>query len=807
MKKINLAVLFTLTFAQLSIGSMSFHYLSEIDSLAIIEKVYLHVDRDIYYAGDNIWFKAYLINATDRLLSNHSGNLHVELISPSLKIVSARILRLEDGKGNGDFTLPKSIKSGKYKLRAYTNYMRNFDDQLFFTKDIMVINTDEEQNEIRANVKYVDNKIQLSFFPEGGSMVDNVSSLVAFKAVNYLDNGCDVSGKIYSSAGNLITGFKSVHCGMGSFFLRPLTGLTYYAIYKGADSVEVRAELPVSFPTGITMGVTYNQNNDLLISVKTNPETLQRVENKDLSLSFLVRKEVFQKVQLRIKYPVTNYVIPVEDLPEGVMSILLSGSDDLPLSERLVFIKGNQNLNIHIETDKLLYNKRDPVSLRLSLTGDSSVEREANVSLAAVDTRLIATRTRYPTNISSWFLLESDVHGFVEDPSYYFDSSNTARFRDLDLLLRTQGWRDFAWKYDTTYFAPENGFEVSGRLRRTMSNKPISGSSVSIGIFDNDRSHLTLVPVDSSGRFRLSGIQMTGAGRLIVSGNNKKDSFQGLVVLDSVAVYKPAKVTDSISQYSLIAENKLADLKTTYKITEAIKKNYKLSDTIGLGQVEIISEKHKDFQTVKIESSRAKYVHPDNELIITEQMQGYPYLIEVLRGRIPGLEVLGYYPNYSIRIRAQMSFHGATQPLVLVDGHQASFEDLFNIPINFIDRLDVIKSGLAAIFGVQGSNGVINIITKTGTTSYKQVSYTANIKFSGYNAARIFYSPQHVPGQSSAEPDIRSTLYWKPDIDLDSKETIFNYYNCDNSSKVKITVEGISTTGIPVTGTAEYEVK
>lgn len=73
------------------------------DSLMIIEKVYLHADRNTYYPGDNIWFKAYLIEATDRLLCNQSMNLHVELISPDSKIIASRIIRLSKGLGNGDF--------------------------------------------------------------------------------------------------------------------------------------------------------------------------------------------------------------------------------------------------------------------------------------------------------------------------------------------------------------------------------------------------------------------------------------------------------------------------------------------------------------------------------------------------------------------------------------------------------------------------------------------------------------------------------------------------------------------------------
>jgi uncharacterized protein YfaS (alpha-2-macroglobulin family) len=89
----------------------------------------------MYSPGDNIWFKGYLIDATNRLLTDHSHNLHVELISPDFKIIDNRIVRLDEGLGNGDFQLPKTMKSGQYSIRAYTNYMRNFGDQLFLYKD------------------------------------------------------------------------------------------------------------------------------------------------------------------------------------------------------------------------------------------------------------------------------------------------------------------------------------------------------------------------------------------------------------------------------------------------------------------------------------------------------------------------------------------------------------------------------------------------------------------------------------------------------------------------------------------------
>jgi hypothetical protein len=811
MKKSNLFVVeLSLLLTQLSLGrSINSQYPSTNDSLRVIEKVYLHVDRDSYYAGDNIWFKAYLIDAFPHKLTDHSSILHVELISPTSNIISSRLIKLDSGLGNGDFKLPDSIKSGRYKLRAYTNYMRNFSDQLFFTKEISVINPNDKQNGIPDTIKYVENNIRISFFPEGGSLVDNVSSIVAYKAVNSLGKGCDVTGKIYSSTGDLITIFRSTHLGMGTFFLRPIPGLSYYSIFRGADSIDIKTELPTSFSTGVTLSVSINQNNELLITTKTNPKTLLLVSEHDLLLTFSRQKEVIKTMRYKVSSPVTNFVIPTDDLTDGILMLSLTTLEDLPLSERLVYIQRDAPAKIIIESDKLLYSKREPVLLKISLSGDSTVERKGNVSLAVVNKSLTENSSPFPRTISSWFLLESDVHGFVEDPSYYFDPSNPDRLKDLDILLRTQGWRDFAWKYDKTYFPPENGFTISGRLRRYYLNKRVENSRVSIGIFGSKSSFLTTVPVDTTGRFSLSGIDITEDARLIVTGIGKKDRLQGVLLLDSV-IYIPAKVTDSLSQVSILVENKWSSLKTYYEINESIRKKYKLSDTISLGEVKIIAERHKDPQTVKIESSRQKYGNPDSEVIITEQMQSYPYLIEILRGHVAGVVVSGSYPDYRIQIRGMGSINENGNPLVLIDGNDASFEDLTTMPITAIDRIDVLKSVASTnVFGMRAANGVINLITRAGGWAYVPVKYSINKKISGYSASRIFYSPQHLSDSDSAfDPDLRSTLLWKPDFILGgNKKTILNYYNGDNLSIIYVIAEGITTTGVPVTGKAEYEVR
>ncbi len=104
------------------------------------EKVYLHLDKNYYTAGDTIWFKGYTVTGPSHKLSPISGILNVELINSDNKIVKAIKLLMTNGTANGDIILPESLKEGSYHVRAYTNWMRNYNTVYFYNSVIKVAN-------------------------------------------------------------------------------------------------------------------------------------------------------------------------------------------------------------------------------------------------------------------------------------------------------------------------------------------------------------------------------------------------------------------------------------------------------------------------------------------------------------------------------------------------------------------------------------------------------------------------------------------------------------------------------------------
>src|SRR5688572_482230 len=75
-----------------------------------IEKVYLHLDRENYVAGETALFKAYLYS--DYLPDTISSVLYVELASSDGMVINRSIVPVLLGSGRGHIDIPDTLAAG-----------------------------------------------------------------------------------------------------------------------------------------------------------------------------------------------------------------------------------------------------------------------------------------------------------------------------------------------------------------------------------------------------------------------------------------------------------------------------------------------------------------------------------------------------------------------------------------------------------------------------------------------------------------------------------------------------------------------
>ncbi|MVM37125.1 hypothetical protein GO730_04755 [Spirosoma sp. HMF3257] len=146
------------------------------------EKAYIHTDRAQYVAGDTLWFKAYLVDGKFHTPNALSQTLYVNLLDATGKRTVSRLVHMDStGHASGDITLPDSLPSGDYQLLAYTNWMRNADNEFLFRKRIRIdARNAQPDNRIASESK----GFRVQVFPEGGQLVEGLSGRVAFQALD-----------------------------------------------------------------------------------------------------------------------------------------------------------------------------------------------------------------------------------------------------------------------------------------------------------------------------------------------------------------------------------------------------------------------------------------------------------------------------------------------------------------------------------------------------------------------------------------------------------------------------------------------
>ena len=105
------------------------------------EKVHLHLDKPYYAIGDDVWFKGYVINTQTNEPTDISKVLYVDLINEKDAVKTHLKLPMSGGITWGDFKLPDTLTEGNYRIRAYTQLMRNAGPEFFFDKIIKIGNS------------------------------------------------------------------------------------------------------------------------------------------------------------------------------------------------------------------------------------------------------------------------------------------------------------------------------------------------------------------------------------------------------------------------------------------------------------------------------------------------------------------------------------------------------------------------------------------------------------------------------------------------------------------------------------------
>jgi hypothetical protein len=753
---------------------------------ALQEKIFVHTDKGAYLTGEILWFKLYVVDGSYNKPLNLSKVAYVELLDESNNPVMQAKVELHNGHGSGSLYIPVSVNNGNFHFRTYTNWMKNFSPEYYFDKIITIVNPQ------RAPVtSTVPNKTDydVQFFPEGGDLVNGISSNVAFKAVGKDGKGIDFTGAIVDQKNDTIVRFKPLRFGMGHFAFTPAAGSTYKAAIRIGNTGPVIKNFPVVNNQGYVMGLTDNGSGQLQISVKSN------VENSDGGVYLFVHTRQLVKMAKRASLinGAADFTIDKSALDDGISHLTIFDGDKKPVCERLYFKRPTKSLVIDASSDQQNYGSRKRVNVDVLAKDQSGKQLNANLSLSVY--HLDAYQTAEPGDIASYFWLSSDLRGNVESPEYYLRHNNADADQAVDNLMLTQGWRRFQWsdvlknKPAAFAFLPEyNGHIVSGKMIDPATNKPASEVVAYFGV-PGKRVQLFTAVSDSSGRLLFNTKDLYGPGEIVVQANTQRDSTYRIDIASPFSEQYskntlPAFDLTADMQKPLVAQNMAMQIQNIYA-----------------------GSKTRQFYDPAVDST-GFYGKPDKVYRLDDYTR-FTTMEEVLREYIREVNVFHPQKKYEIRAISEKGFLEG-DPLVMLDGIPIfDMNKVMAIDPLKIKRLDVIKDRF--FWGTADAEGILSYASYKGDLAGVELDpHAVVVDYEGMQLQRVFYSPAYDTDKqaTSRMPDFRSLLFWAPNINTNVQgKNQVTFYTSDEEGKYIGVIQGITANGEAGSQYFTFEVK
>lgn len=739
----------------------------EIGSHFAAEKVYIHFDKPVYYAGDPIWFKAYVLESRTNKPPVDSLNLYIEMVDQKGRIIEYLILLSENGTAWGNFKLSDSIPEGNYQFRAYTDKMSAFEKEMVFVRNFYITNYGYEniipRADIRANRQFNNQleKLSLSesvfFFPESGEIIAGFENRVGFKAIDGLGRGIKIVGDLVDSRGNVLARIDSRDHGYGIFSFAPVAGDNYKlrASLNGKPAKDY--SLPVIQSEGYLLQLDYKES-EISIQVKS-------THMAEGVLVFQSRSGITFHESVILKDRGFTKSFSTSMFPGGINRVTLFSNTGLPLAERLFFVSPEQVISINASV--FAQDHEGTKYLRMVVQNADSegqpVISNLSMSLQDGDIRPVSSNG----NILSYFLLSSELRG-INPEGFGFKVDTETPVDSIDLVLLTHGWKRYSWREISRYNALDNmkqfqpGITLSGRIfdpviRRYLANYPVQL------LLRDDIGKSYAAVTDPDGVFRFSNLIFYGPRKVELNSRRTPND-----VFPEIEIFVKENTSEPF-QYGQL--NRITDRGSNWRRTRG---RYSAVST-GKGMMD---------------EPKSMYGNPDQTIIIDDRLMSYRNTLRVLSDKAVGFT----FQDGEVVFRGASSVRLSSAPVFVLDGNIIDQSTFLNMSPAELQRIEIFKGANAAIFGVRGTNGAVVGYSRRFTVA---ADGKREMVVMGLHAPAEFYTDVVPAGlRNRRNTDYVRTLHWNPQLTTDENgQAITIVPMPSGGSQLKLVIEGFGSKG------------
>lgn len=636
------------------------------------------------------------------------------------------------------------------------------------------------------------NDYEVDFLPEGGNLPAGVLSRMAFKALNTFGLSEDISGVVKDDAGNEVCRFQTEHAGMGSFNWMPEAGKKYHAECVSKSGVARSFDLPVAQPDAYSLNVVENRGK-YLVSIRCGQGQI----DTERLFTLLVHERGVPLLAREIR-PSSSIRIDQEIFPTGVLHFVLVSPESKVVSERLAFVRNDDQAVADIRSQQKVYGRREKVQLSVTLRDKAGNPVAGNMSVAVTDNGDLSSDDGY--TIYTSLLLTSDLRGYIENPGWYFQSEEPCRQAGLDLLMLTQGWRQYhleeglSGDYKSPKIKPELYQRLTGEVKRLVGNKGINEAQVLMHI--PMEKVLEKTTTDKQGKFEFGYFEFPDSTQYHLQALTAKNGDKVLLSLHE-ETFPAVNEVWPLGMKSKIHNPQLGDQPVSVDFMD--KSNRRMEYLDGMRNVfledVVVTAKKRELPKTCFEGIIGGMTLKRKDIEDTPIMD----LRTFIQSRFPGIYFEGDAPCY----------RGSRMRIILnefpIQDTVMESQILGILNLRDIEQIDFNRDRTAGLawFPMTGAFFIAITLKKDLPVSEGLPKNIDFIRLLGYQKPAAFYSPKYetMQQQENPMPDLRTTLYWNPKVQTDEQgNASVEFYTADSEAPFSVVVEGITDDGRLIRG-------
>ncbi|SNR17224.1 hypothetical protein [Tenacibaculum jejuense] len=729
---------------------------------------YLHLNKTSFAKGEEIWFKAYILNTNTQKLHSRTTNLHCSIYDEKGVFKKTALVYIREGVGNGSFKVDSTFTTKNYYIKASTNYMKNFEEDQSFIQKIKII--DQVSNKKITETKK--DNFDLQVLPEGGHLLANTLNTIGviLKDKKGIAVGFQ-KGQVVEGNGKVIKEFELNKFGMSKVqvFVEPSKKYAIQILPNSNEKIETF--FPEKELEGVALTFENISSNMTKITVKTNKETITSLLGKKYYV-LIHNTNSFLKREIEFKKDLLTYTLFLNKklFKPGTNILTLFSDEDKPIAERVFF---NYQKSLFDTVDINLEEKND--SLFFSV-GKQNNKAEYRLSASILPEK---TKSYNPSHsIYSKFLIAPFIKGDFSGASYFFQGINRKKLWELDLLFLTQGWSKYNW-YNIFKNPPierfpfEAGIKVKGSLN-------IAKAQDSTDVFIRSDVNKLFVNVKAKdNKFEFKNLKLRNGSPIFISYANEKGELTSPnLYVKSYPNINKEDIKIPVKSSLKFNNTEEKEVKVFLTETEEVLKEVEVRGKIKFDHKPLIGGKLKGYK-------------------VSEDYSEHYDLLSFLR--YAGLEVRSNINSLQIRRNRERAFNFSpvqteilfSKTRIFLDNQEITRDTprLLNLRFSRLGEYEEIY--ITDIFDLQ-----IFLYTKDQAEFIDNSNTFYKYKIPlGFHVQKEYYKPKYTATNSDTFKKY-GAIHWEPNIALDTikKEYTFAFPHL-NQKDIRVYIEGISKEG------------